>query len=663
MPWGPVVCALLLLVTAQCGRVGFGGASVLDPAIACETHPDADRYSTLGAGTRANPFLICTLAQFVDLSDHPEAWAAHYLLLSDLDLAEATGYSPIGNEDTPFSGTFDGRDNTVRNLSYQDTEANYIGLFGNVVGASSRISNLGVENVDLQGQDHIGGLVGRVQWGSIIHTYTTGIVRGRNQVGGAIGSAENSVTISSTYSTADVTGSNQYVGGLVGNVDGGRITSAYATGQVSGGFRGIGGLVGTFNFGAIIETYATGNVIGSQGAVGGLVGSSGSCVISHSFATGTVSCTSGVDNCGIIAGATNTSALPIFENIYYDSAAAAACTNAGTASCNAGHGTGVDLSAQPGYFHNPANEPLASWQNWNTPTTWRATAGGLPELAPVQFDVETWGTCLDHLLDEPFAGGSGTVEDPYLLCTATQLEALSSNPTYWRHNSFRLMDNINMSNIGDFTPIGDTTTAFWGALYGNGKTIENLSYDDSSRDNVGLFGIISYSLVKRVGVVDVAMTGRDSVGGLAGLVTRVNIVATYSTGSVTGRETVGGLIGRHHGKLANSYSSAKVTGNTNVGGITGVAGCSQCFATGSVIGTTQVNVGRAIGMGGSELADQVYYDGNSTCDDCDNQTGVAIDVGGDDPADYFYKRTNEPFVHWDFENTWLSRGNNYPTLR
>ena len=145
-----------------------------------------------------------------------------------------------------------------------------IGLFG---VSFIRIVNLGLLNVNITGQDEVGGLTGN-NFSLITNSYVTGSVSGRSTVGGLVG-LNNSSVISNSYATASVTGSGNNVGGLVGrnNVS---ITNSYATGEVTGtGQRSmnIGGLVGLNEAVAFItNSYATASVTGSGNNVGGLVG-------------------------------------------------------------------------------------------------------------------------------------------------------------------------------------------------------------------------------------------------------------------------------------------------------------------------------------------------------------------------------------------------------
>ena len=132
-----VVWTAFLITHLHCGRFGFGDLAAPNAAAVCETEFDKNSHSALGAGTQDDPFLICTTEQFVDIGNHRSGWSAHYVLLADVNLAgySALNYTPIGDAELPFSGTFDGTGNVVSNFSYQNEESDYVGLFGNVVGS------------------------------------------------------------------------------------------------------------------------------------------------------------------------------------------------------------------------------------------------------------------------------------------------------------------------------------------------------------------------------------------------------------------------------------------------------------------------------------------------------------------------------------------------
>jgi filamentous hemagglutinin family protein len=172
-----------------------------------------------------------------------------------------SGFSPIGDATTNFTGTFDGLGHTITGLTISRSATDFVGLMGNLSSAAS------IRNI---------GLVG-------------GSVTGASYVGNLVGAMSGSATVSGSYATGSVSGTTNYAGGLVGILSLGTISNSYATGAVSGAARQMGGLVGNFTAGTIISSYATGAVNGASIA-GGLVGNqSAAGTISASYATGAVS--------------------------------------------------------------------------------------------------------------------------------------------------------------------------------------------------------------------------------------------------------------------------------------------------------------------------------------------------------------------------------------
>ena len=178
---------------------------------------------------------------------------------------EGAGWMPIGDLANPFAATFAGNGYTLANLFIDRPQDDEVGLFSRTYFGST-VRQVGLVNVQVTGDDRVGGLVGE-NFGTITASYATGAVTGDWFLGGLVG--ENFVgTIRASYTTGRVSGSRG-VGGLVGE-NSGTITASYATGAVTGQYR-VGGLVGDNTFGRITASYATGSV-GGGGVVGGLVG-------------------------------------------------------------------------------------------------------------------------------------------------------------------------------------------------------------------------------------------------------------------------------------------------------------------------------------------------------------------------------------------------------
>ena len=214
---------------------------------------------------------------------------------------DGKGWAPIGNQDDPFTTSFDGNGHSLTNLFMNRPDQDGVGLFGQfgpvpnpVLGSADEFIDLGHDlldvgliGVNITGRDQVGSLIGRAVKSETRRAHASGRVAGRDQVGGLVGDSEGGVWES--YAAVQVAGRNS-VGGLVGNqsattafINPSWIAISYATGDVTG-TNAVGGLVGS-SANRIITTYATGNVSGTGsrgsgasecelggGGVGGLVG-------------------------------------------------------------------------------------------------------------------------------------------------------------------------------------------------------------------------------------------------------------------------------------------------------------------------------------------------------------------------------------------------------
>ncbi|MBN2375958.1 MAG: hypothetical protein JXD22_06140 [Sedimentisphaerales bacterium] len=268
-----------------------------------------------GNGEPNTPFQIADADDLIEMSQHDEDWDKNFILTGDPNLighsfttaliAPDTDRSTIYFQGTPFTGSFDGQNHTIGNLTIDTAGADndFLGLFG-YLESDATIYNLGLENIQITGgtdSDYLGGLVAlNGFWsfsvgGTITNCYATGIVTGgeSSQCLGCLVGSNDYGTISNCYATGSVTGGNDssYLGGLAG-FNSSHITNSYATGSVTGGDYSdyLGGLTGQSGRDSIVSNcYATGSVTGGNSSryLGGLAGS-GYSTISNCYATGTV---------------------------------------------------------------------------------------------------------------------------------------------------------------------------------------------------------------------------------------------------------------------------------------------------------------------------------------------------------------------------------------
>jgi hypothetical protein len=213
----------------------------------------------------------------------------------------AKAWQPIGSEDKPFKGTFDGKghkgtwdgEGNIVLGAYVNSKNDFQGLFGNV-GSGGTIKNLVVSASYIEGKEHVGGLMGSNLDGKISFSYFGGIVTGIKYVGGFAGS--NGGEITSSYSDGAVAG-NGIIGGFVGfnDIDG-TIEHSFSIGTVIGVGSIIGGFMG-MNKGIINNSYSTSNVTGDD-IVGGFIGGNSGTILNN-YSTGDVT---GKDIVGGLAG-------------------------------------------------------------------------------------------------------------------------------------------------------------------------------------------------------------------------------------------------------------------------------------------------------------------------------------------------------------------------
>lgn len=186
------------------------------------------------------------------------------------DIALTGAWTPVGNGVSAvkdfFAGTFDGCGHTISGLNVQSSTANQ-GLFAAINKATIR--NLNVSGtVSCGTKNYVGGIVGKVQDGTIENCSFSGSVTGGYTGGIAGGLNSNNVTISGCVNAADVTGTT--AGGILGYwKNTAAIRDCYNTGSVTGSAKA-GGIVGQLSSGTIENCYSIGDIGGKASQKGGI---------------------------------------------------------------------------------------------------------------------------------------------------------------------------------------------------------------------------------------------------------------------------------------------------------------------------------------------------------------------------------------------------------
>lgn len=263
--------ALLLVLTLLVGLMPAAlAADTVDVAALPEYAADAD-ISTGTAYKISTEESLRAFAAAVKADDGNGTYAhAGVTLYLAGDIALTGTWAPVGSTATYvgdfFAGTFDGCGHTISGLNVQGSKVNQ-GLFAAINKATIR--NLNVSGtVSCGTKNYVGGIVGKVQAGTIENCSFSGSVTGGYTGGIAGGLNGNNVTISGCANLAAVTGTT--AGGILGYwKNTAAIRDCYNTGSVTGSAKA-GGIVGQLNKGTIENCYSIGDIGGKASQKGGI---------------------------------------------------------------------------------------------------------------------------------------------------------------------------------------------------------------------------------------------------------------------------------------------------------------------------------------------------------------------------------------------------------
>ena len=291
----------------------------------------------------------------------------------------------------------------------------------------------------------------------------------------------------------------------------------------------------------------------------------------------------------------------------------------------------------------------------------------------------------------PFAGGSGALDDPYIITNVAQL--LDVNDINYQSSSFRLAVDLDLSGVA-MEPIGlsndQSNFTFAGTFDGNHHRISNWTAT-SANSCVGLFSQLS-GMVSDVVLVTPNVTGTNSstVGGIVGCdqggrIIRDQVVGGQITSDMFAAGIVGsqddqqlaagvancfssasisaqyaaGLVVDSSGYVADSYSTGAVAGSQYAGGLItfdeDTNTTARTYASGAVTGGQQAGgLVASIGRSGAAATVDSFWDSDDTLPST-SAAGSALTA----------EQTLDPsnFTDWDFANTWSSADGAAPTLR
>ena len=174
-----------------------------------------------------------------------------------------------------------------------------------------------------------------------------------------------------------------------------------------------------------------------------------------------------------------------------------------------------------------------------------------------------------------FAGGSGTADDPYLVATAEQLDAVRNRA----NTHFLQINDIDLSGVAEWEPVYLSS----GSVYdGGGNAVTGSTFTLPDRSYSGLFSL-NYGTIQNLGLVDF----------------RLDNMEPDEVWQTRYERCIGGIAGKNYGTIRNCYaenidmdirvelrcdSRDEASVEIYAGGITGYnAGLIEnCYVTGSI---------------------------------------------------------------------------------
>ena len=293
-----------------------------------------------GDGSVGNPYKISSAAELAWFRNQVNSGntTISAKLTADIDLVEfchaaddtkntdELSWTPIGNSNYQYFGTFDGNGKTISNLYINAISENIgitceAGFFG-YADAGGNIKNITFDNAKVKSSndDYCTGILVGVAGSCIenIKILVNCSVEGKNYVGGIAGRANGDIDNCENH--AMVNGAN-FVGGIVGEYtySGKSITSCANYGVITGSGESVGGIAGYFVSGTIQNCANYGDITGTF-YVGNLIGCADECNLNNVLGTGNVTATSR-NPAGLLVGNIENSSSTASGILAYNSSA------------------------------------------------------------------------------------------------------------------------------------------------------------------------------------------------------------------------------------------------------------------------------------------------------------------------------------------------------
>jgi hypothetical protein len=273
-------------------------------AVSVPQQADAVTSCLDGGGIDGDPFLVAAEADLRKVGSGVDGCTlgAHYLQTQDITLTAP--FTSIGRDPSnlgsqaSFTGVYDGGEKSISGMEIVEATRRHVGFVAQT-SSSAKLRNIVLVGAKVQGDDFVGGLVGRNDGEIRNVVLRSADIRGADGIGGVVGWHSGGVVSDVHFAGAVIADETfSFAGGLAG-FGGADIVNSSAAGSVDGVGSDVGGLVGYHFAGWIRNSQSSADVSGAE-RVGGLVGWwDSSTGIENSYATGEVS---GTDKVGGLIG-------------------------------------------------------------------------------------------------------------------------------------------------------------------------------------------------------------------------------------------------------------------------------------------------------------------------------------------------------------------------
>jgi len=591
--------------TSNLGFIGYFNGRTVTTALDRLTMSNASVLGKLNIGTEVGTSYLRAITN---------ANAAGSVTGSDIT------YTPDPGDTVSGSGS---------NAGYSNV-GGVVGLI-NASSSTTNALNLDTSSVTVSGGTHVGGIVGRLNTGTLTNSTSSGSVTGTNQVGGLAGRVYLGAVTGSS-STSAVTGTVNYTGGLVGYLESTSSslnTSSHTTGLVKG-VSYVGGLIGQSD-GAVgvtvvsntptYTTFVTSNLEASGNYVGGLIGNASNGSVTNSSVSGTVTGWGGGYGGSYFGGLIGQSSATTSWNKYVGTLVKGSSYTGGLIGINY---AAVSNSFSTGEVQSNSNNVggLVGWTN-STITGTTATTGSTTYAT----GNVTGGDSTGGLLGYSSNSSNAVVSYAYATGNVTGTSNVGGLVGYLYYyggiNNATAYGNVTgtSNNVGGlagysyYNTINATAAngtvsgvSYVGGLVGyvyssstiSNSTANNLvtgSYGVRGTGNQigGLVGYLGGSTVTGSTANTVVLGSGVDVGGFIGQMSSSTVNTSGASGSVTGAGSVGGFVGTMYNSsnITSSYGNSKVTSTgANAGGFVGYFNASSNItnsrAAGAVSGTSYV---------------------------------------------------------------------------